>query len=463
MNRPAPLKHSRSAPTYCSTAASETAGFAILDTIWHIRHSLHSIVRSQLKIAYNGSGDSECHRQEASKQLRIGINTLAAVPGRSGGDGTYTRYLVEHLAKIDSDNQYFLFVAPYNVEWFQVNAPNFHRVMCPLPLNYSLRVLWEHTVLGAVADQMKLDVFHGPVNITPALLRTPSVITIHDAIHLRRDSLIPLPIRLYWRFMRPRSAHRASRTIVVSETNRQELAAIGMLDGDKTTVIYNGVHERFKPLDRDSCREWVRQTYGVDQPFIVWVGRSYPSKNLPRMVEAFARFNATQQNRYLFLLAGPSGWQDQELASLIDRLQVGDQVRRLGQVPNEQLPQLYNAAEALLFASLQEACPFPPIEAMACGTPVITSNVSSLPEIMGGAGELVDPLNVSAITKGIRAAVCNQLRWADLRSAGLARARAFTWEQNAKQTLALYNLVAELPRPAATRIGCHGTWIPLRP
>jgi glycosyltransferase involved in cell wall biosynthesis len=374
--------------------------------------------------------------------MRIGINTLGVMAGKSGGDGTYTRYLVQHLVERDRENQYFLFVAPYNVDWFRGSWPNVHLVRCRVPARFTLRVLYEQTVLPILASRLKLDVFHAPVNIAPLLLRVPSVVTVHDSIYGQRDAGIPAPLRLYWGFMRPRSAARASQVICVSQTSRRELLEQGAIPLNRAQIIYNGVDARFCQMDRAACRDRVREVYGLDGPFVLWVGRPYPYKNVPRMVEAFARFNAAEQSQYRLVLVGPSGWQDGALQETIERLGVQGQVMHLGPIANEDLPVLYNASEALLFASLWEACPLPPLEAMACGTPVITSNLSGMPEIVGDAGELVDPLSLEAITGSLRSVLCSPARRHELKARGLVRVRAFTWDENADRTLDLYTQAA---------------------
>ena len=374
--------------------------------------------------------------------IRIGINTLALVPNRSGGDATYTRYLVEHLAKIDHHNRYYLFVAPYNREWFDIRQPNFRQVLCPLPNNFSLRALYEHSGLWLSANQMPLDVFHGPVNITPFFLRHPSMITIHDAVYRRKDQHIPLPLSLYWRVVRPRSVKRAERIIVVSETNRQELIAMGAVPPERVSVVYNGVHERFRPLDSAASRAWASSEHGLNQPFVLWVGRPYANKNPVRMIEAFATFNKRNENRYVLALAGPTGWEDPALREAVARTNVGPHLRQLGYIDNTQLPRLYNAAEALLFPSLHESFGIPIVEAMACGTPVVTSNVSGIPEITGDAAQLVDPLNIQAIADGLEAVLCHRERWQELRTRGLVRAQRFSWPENAARTIAIYQSIA---------------------
>jgi len=374
--------------------------------------------------------------------MRIGINTLALVPGRSGGDATYTRYLVEHLAHLDRENKYYLFVAPYNREWFQISQANFHHVLCPIPNSFAFRVLYEHTGLWLSANQMPLDVFHSPVNIAPAFQRHRSVVTAHDSIYALTDQRIPLPLSLYWRIMRPRSARQASQVIVVSETSRQELINAGAVPSERVTVIYNGVHERFHPLDREASIAWARENVGADRPFVLWIGRPYASKNLVRLIEGFAQFNRKIEHRYQLVMVGPSGWEDTAVNQAIETSGVAPDLVKAGYIDNSDLPRLYNAAAALLFPSLKEACPFPPIEAMACGTPVITSNLSALPEIMGGAGELVDPLQIEDIARGLEAVLCNPDYHRELRARGLARARRFSWEENASRTLEVYRQIA---------------------
>ena len=372
--------------------------------------------------------------------MRIGVNTLAAVPGKSGGDGTYVRSLVRHLANTDSTNTYFIFIAPYNRIWFDVQQENVRYVLCQVPNNYYLRVAWEQTVLPIVIRRMKLDVFHATVNVSPALLVTPTVLTIHDVFAFMPEVKMPLPLRLYWRVFRSWSAYRSIAVIVMSDGSAPETHQLMGVPTDKLHRIYNGVDHRFQPLDRSRCRELVKSLYGVEDRFILWVGRPYANKNVARIIEAFAQVAAILQNVHL-VLVGPDGWESAQLSDAIGRSGLGTSVHMLGYVPNEELPTLYNAADAFLFPSLKETFGFPIVEAMACGTPVVTSITSVLPEIAGGAAELVDPTNVESIAQGVLNVLNNADRWEQLRARGLQRAIDFDWNSNAAQTLELYTAV----------------------
>jgi glycosyltransferase involved in cell wall biosynthesis len=370
--------------------------------------------------------------------MRIGINTLAIVPGRSGGDGTYTRSLIEHLCHADGANRYYLFVAPYNRDWFAGARQNVRLVECPVPASFAVRVLYEQSVLPVVAEQLRLDVFHAPVNVAPLLLRQPYVLTVHDAVYRRGDVRVPLPLRLYWKMVRPRSAAGARYVIAMSETNKRELLAMGDVRESAVEVIYNGVQDRFRPLDRQECRAWARERHGLERPFVLWVGRPYASKNVGRLIEAFGCFNQRAGGRYLLALAGPGGWEDAALLQAVRQARVQAHVRQLGFVPNEDLPRLYNAAEALLYPSLEESFAFPVVEAMACGTPVITSGTSALPEIVGDAAELVDPLDAGDIAHSLEHVLGDASRAEELRARGPCQARRYSWAENAARTLQLY-------------------------
>jgi glycosyltransferase involved in cell wall biosynthesis len=373
--------------------------------------------------------------------MRIGINTLACMPGRSGGDGRYVRELVARLTNIDRDNHYYIFIAPWNEEWFRVSGPRAHRVMCPAPRAFSARVLWEQLFLPMYAARLRLDLFHAPVNVAPLAMPCRVVLTLLEAEPFMFPETIPLPLRLYWQAMRRLSAKRASRILAISNSSKDELVQYMGLRADSIAVTHLGVDlDRFTGSS-DPQVTLLPELAGA--PYFLWTGRAYPRKNVVRLVEAFGALKRRGLPHRL-VLVGVQGWGSSELQTAIEQLGTYRQCVLIpGYLSDATLVALYQHADAFVFPSLHEAFGLPVLEAMACGAPVITSTTTCLPEIVGDAAITVNPTHTREIEEAMYRIATEPGRRAELVERGLRRTRQFTWEQNAREVVALYR--ATLP------------------
>ncbi len=207
---------------------------------------------------------------------------------------------------------------------------------------------------------------------------------------------------------------------------------------DRLAVIHNGVGAHFQRQSTEDTRRVLADKYGLRDPFVLSVARLQARKNIPRILQAFDRFRKESRSELKLVLAGKKSWTSEEVNPLIDSLGLRPHIVELGYVPHADLPFLYSGAAMLVFPSLWEGFGLPVIEAMACGTPVVTSNVSSLPEVAGGAAVLVDPNSVDEISDGMRRILDDGALREDLCARGRKRAEAFTWERTARQTLDVY-------------------------
>ncbi len=294
---------------------------------------------------------------------------------------------------------------------------------------------------GAVAVPARLradrpGLFHGTYLLPPGL-PCPGVVTIHDGSSLRRGDLMPLADRLAFGRFVPWSARRAARVVTVSEDARRDLLELlPELEPARVVAIPNGVSTgRFHPVD--GAAELVRRELGVDGPYALFLGALQPRKNLPRLLEAWARVVADPERAETLVVAGAAK-QDVDLAGHLERLGIPHRVRTTGHVPSGLLPALYSAAQVLVFPSLYEGFALPVLEAMACGTPVVASATTAIPETAGGAALLVDPLSPGAIAEGILRVLRSPETAAALRARGLARAAAMTWRATAEGHAALW-------------------------
>ncbi|MCA1554253.1 MAG: glycosyltransferase family 4 protein, partial [Chloroflexi bacterium] len=238
-----------------------------------------------------------------------------------------------------------------------------------------------------------------------------------------------------------RAVRSAERIITVSDATKRDVLALLDVDERKLSVIYEAADARFCPLAERAPVEAVMQKHGLTAPFILFVGTIEPRKNLAVLLRALRQL-LDQHVRVQFAIAGKRGWLSDDVFALIAELRLQDEVRLLGAVPSEELVGLYNAALALVMPSLYEGFGLPPLEAMACGTPVIVSNISSLPEVVGDAGLCIPPDDPRAWTDAIQRMLDDGALRRELRAKGMTRARTFSWERAARETLAVYRKAA---------------------
>jgi glycosyltransferase involved in cell wall biosynthesis len=290
-----------------------------------------------------------------------------------------------------------------------------------------------------------VEVYHATEHLLPRLKRVASVFTVHDLAYLRYPQYHLLQNRLFLAYMMPRFLAQADHIITISESTRRDVLKHYRLDPAKIDVIPEGVEPRFTPAVGAEQVNAVRQAYDLPARFILFVGTIEPRKNLMTLLEAFAALRVKHPQVGL-VIAGGKGWLYQSFFDRLSALGLQDVVKLTGFVADEQLPALLNAAEVFAFPSHFEGFGLPPLEAMACGVPVVCSNASSLPEVVGEAGLLVAPDDLHAWVEALDRLLSDPALRQDLRGRGLARARQFTWEAAARQTLAVYERVAEVKR-----------------
>jgi len=371
--------------------------------------------------------------------LRIGINTLVVVSSEIGGALTYVRKLVENLARIDKENEYFLFVAPWNHELFQVRKGNFRQVVCNIPLkSLTLRILYEQTVLPILVWKNRIDVFHSPASVSPFLLSCPSVLTLHDVMPFIFPKLTPLIFRFYWGVSYRISAKKAQIIIAVSHSARKDLIKFLGIEKKKIALVYHGNEKpdlKTKEKTRTALLEEKKES---ETPYILWVGRMYSHKNLTRLLYAYSRVIKTDKISHQLVLCGMIAWEYSSFMKTVKELLLEDKVIFKGYVSDDVLKSIYADASLFVFPSLTEGFGFPMLEAMACGTPVVTSNCGAMAEIAGDAALLVDPYSVDEIAEAMHKVLTDETLRVALIKKGLRRSSQFSWEKTARETLAVY-------------------------
>jgi len=397
--------------------------------------------------------------------LRIALDTRRVA---DFGIGTYIRNLVRALARVDDRNQYQLITTGPSVPELAGLPPNFATAIFPQPTAKagSARGLAQIRY-GFFLRKLDADLFHIPLNAVPLWMPKPYLVTIHDMSTLLFANEAGYGSRLRHFYLR-RGLIRADRVIAVSMATCRDVETVLGIPASRMRVVYNapdptfyarngntpahvpgeelgpgtGFRREYPPAYAPEVQR-VLDRYRIHYPYLLYVGRTNPHKNIPRLVEAFAVLRGEIQDHPFYrdlrlLIIGDEISRYPALRHAVIQSRVEDSVRFLGFVPIETLRTFYQAAAAFVFPSLYEGFGLPPLEAMACGTPVVCSNVSSLPEVVGDAAEIVNPENVFDIARGMREVLLNPSHRDSLVSRGFEQARHFSWERTAQKVLDAY-------------------------
>ncbi|MBN2588131.1 MAG: glycosyltransferase family 4 protein [Candidatus Fermentibacteraceae bacterium] len=363
--------------------------------------------------------------------MRIGMK-VSPLTVLKAGIPNYILNLIEALGTEDRENRYFLYTnRPLPMELRLPDRFRVVRVSFPSP---GLQ-LWYQAGLPVRMRKDRLDLFHDPVYPLPLFLPVPGVITVHDlsgytdpGVHSLRSSLAA---RLY-----PRHLRKAKRIIADSLYTASEIGRLFPDVAEKTDVVHLGVSERFRKVSDTDALSRVAVKYGLPSGFMLFLGTLEPRKNLSRLLSAFAA--AAGDIPQSLVIAGGLGWKYGELLRAVSVHPFRDRIKLTGFVEDEDLPAVLSLAEFLVYPSLLEGFGLPVLEAMACGTPVMTSNTSSMPEVAGDAALLVDPFSLESMTSGLLAMATDGDLRRELAGRGTGRASLFTWERTARETLSVY-------------------------
>ncbi len=380
--------------------------------------------------------------------LRIVIDTRHL---RDFGIGTYIRNLLGALSRLDPENRYLLVAHPEDLPELSGLGPNFEAA----PYQRRDTDLLDQLAFPSYLRHFSADLFHIPLNVVSIAMPSPYVVTVHDMSSLLFDQQRTLR-KNFRRYQFRRGLWRAERVIAVSHATREDIEELFGVPSERISVVYNAPDPAF--LQDSATPEEVQRVlerYQVDYPFLLYAGTIRPQKNIPRLIEAFAVARGRLEDHPLYrdlrlIIIGDEISRYPAVRRAVIQTRVEAVVRFLGFVPLDTLKVFYKTAAAFVFPSLYEGFGLPPLEAMACGTPVVTSNASSLPEVAGDAAVLVNPENVFDIAAGIREVLTNQALRAELIERGRRRAREFSWERTACRVLEIYRQVAAKQRAFVT-------------
>ena len=368
-------------------------------------------------------------------RIRIAFDATSLQANKMGA-GVYIFQLLCALAVVDKNNFYYIFISPENIETLEINQSNFNFIPVSLQ-NRIARIAWEQTALPLQIINLKIDVLHSPHYTTPIIKNCKSVVTFHDMTFYLFPEMHEKAKVILFKNMIQYSSLAANKIISVSQSTSTDMMKILDIDPTKICTVLSAANPKYFVQDTDHI-EQVCSKYSLEQKqYLLFVGALEPRKNIPLLIEAYSKLVEEFPNIPL-VIVGKKGWMYQSIFELVESLNISDEVRFLGYVDEDDLVALYNGAKVFVYPSTYEGFGFPVLEAMQCGTPVITSNTSSLPELAGDSALLIDPNNVDDLLNKMRNLLVNDSLAMELSVKGLARASLFTWQNTAMQTLNVY-------------------------
>jgi glycosyltransferase involved in cell wall biosynthesis len=357
--------------------------------------------------------------------------------GEKGGIGVYSRSLLNALLALDSDNQYVLFYHDRNHLGQFSHHAHVKEIHVPAPA----KIVWDQVVVPLRAAREHVDILLHPKLAVPLLTTSKTVMVLHGTERFVYPQFSYRSDILYFKTIYPLYLRRASAIISVSENARQDVIRFLDIDPDKVRTIHLAPGERFKKIDDESLLRSAREKYGLPERFVLNVGLIYPGKNIPNLLRALRLVR--RHVAVDLVIAGTGKRMFQDDVNLIGDLGLTENVLLPGYIPHEDLVAVYNLAEAVVFPSFYESFPAIPLEANACGCPVVTSHTGGTPEAAGDAALYVDPLDVEGIAEGIQRVLTDRELRTDLVEKGFQNVKRFSWETTARQTLDLFeSLVA---------------------
>ncbi len=374
--------------------------------------------------------------------MKIAIDVRTVLPNRSGV-GNYVLNLIQNLSQVDPEPIYYFLAQNKNLSLLGHLARGQNPFLTMFSHeNHPLSDFWEHFILPLRLKEMGINVFHGPASLIPFRKdHCGLVVTIHDLVAFLFPETIPLKYGAYMRYLLRQAVKKADKIIAVSNHTKEDLIKILKVPREKIVVIHEASSPIFHPDNRREVQTHLKEQYGITKKFIYHLGNIEPRKNLIVLLEAFTRVCREMGNEYQLVVSGQRGWLTGSLSRFFKNYPARDQVLFTGYVPMEEIPLFMNGAEVFVFPSLYEGFGLPVLEAMSCGTPVISSNRSSIPEIVGSAAVLVDPTSIRDLADRIIELLKNPDERMHLSQLGLEQASRFSWIEAARQTLDVYRSV----------------------
>jgi glycosyltransferase involved in cell wall biosynthesis len=379
--------------------------------------------------------------------MNIGISAIGFIPGKMGGTETYFRNLVHSLQRINQDNNYKIIcdsssnkgVFAFTNTSFETKVYRYAKPSSGWFIRGVLKNTLSIDIFKLALDGLKMDLIHYPFTVlSPMGLKTPTVLTFWDMQHEFYPEFFPGEELQRRRASYKPSAERATRIIVSADFTKRCLVEKYEIDAGKIDVVYTGYGQDYRVIDDMAALERIKSKHGLDRPFLYYPAATWPHKNHKTLLAALKILKDRNLFDGLLVLTGIAKQSQDETVNGIERHGLSEMVRLLGYLPYEELPYLYNLACALVFPSLFEGFGIPLVEAMACGCPVVSSNTTSLPEVLGDAGVMFDPHSAEDMAEKINSVWGDEARRREMRAKGLERVKLFNWDDTARRTLDVY-------------------------
>lgn len=367
--------------------------------------------------------------------MRIGIDARLVFYNRAG-IGQYILRLIEALSTLHSETNNFIILQSRKDASTVINANGFQRKSLWTPSHNR----FEQLALSFELPRLALDVLHSPDFIPPFRRNCKSVITIHDLAFLLYPHFLTKESARYYGQI-DQAWRNTDHIIAVSEATKQDSIKMLGVPEKKITVIYEAANPIYKPLPPEDAYHHVKTKFNLVDDYLLFVSTIEPRKNLPGLLQAYRRLRDEYKRDEKLVLVGGNGWLWEEVYETVDRLNLKEHVLFLGHVPSEHLVYLYNAARLFVHPAFYEGFGLPPLEAMTCGTPVVVSNTSAFPEVVGDAGLMVNPQDLDGLTVALWRALTEEDLRQELIAKGLKRAKLFSWERAARETLEVYQKI----------------------
>lgn len=373
--------------------------------------------------------------------MRIGLNAHLLSFGttyRGGGISRYIRNLIVHLRRRVVEDSLIVFLGDRRLPPGFLSGENFATRFSMLPTaNPWARILWEQFLQPVELRRYAVDLLHSMGFVSPILNSVPSVVTIYDLSFDLYPGTLNRLNRLYLRLFTRLSVAKAIRVIAISQSTKRDTVEFLGVPEERVDVVYPGIESHFRPIDDPATLRDFQEQIGILDPYVLYMGTIEPRKNLGLLVRAFAKLRRKLNLPHKLVLAGPKGWQYEPIFRVIEE-EAKDQVLMPGYISSQEQALWYNCADLFIYPSLYEGFGFPPLEAMACGVPVIVSDAASLPEVVGDAGLLVNSEDENGLVEAMERVLTDRDLHQALAAKGLRRAQEFSWETAAEQTLYVY-------------------------
>ena len=370
--------------------------------------------------------------------MRIAIDARGINWYQGTGIGTYTKNILKNLLTLDLENHYHVYWAGENYEeYLKENS----KLMLVSTRNHNF---FEKNYFPLNLKKENIEVYHIPQNGMGMSDSIPckKIVTIHDLIPYIMPETVGKGYLTKFLLEMPQIIERSNAIITVSEYSKKDILRFFPIDPQKIFVTPLAAALKYKPLDKLKCKEFLKNKYNIAKPFILYIGGFSPRKNVKALILAFSKIFKELPVEYNLVIVGADNRDQYDyLNSLGMNMEISKQIIFTNYVPDEDLPMFYNGSQVFAYPSLYEGFGLPPLEAMSCGIPVVTSNLTSIPEVIGDAGILIDPYKEEALGNALLMVLCDLKLQSTLGLKGIERAKNYTWEKTAKDTLIAYKSI----------------------